>query len=216
MKKEINLAIVDDEILFRKSILHILNREKNIKVVFDGDNGHDILDYLETHEQHPNIILMDIRMPILDGVETAKIISDRFPNIKIVILSSINSGRFIESMIRYGASAYLLKNTLPQQVVHTINRVYEDGVYFRPEMMNILFNAKGTRSNSTSHELSDREIEVLQLICKQYNTKEIADKLCISERTVEGHRLNMLEKTGSKNVVGLILWGIKKEILLVE
>lgn len=215
MENEITIAIVDDEILFRKSITYILSREQNFRVIFEGGNGAEILRFLENNEQHPDILLMDIRMPVLDGVETAKIISERFPDIKTIILSSINSSHFIELMIKYGASSYLLKDSLPQQVVHAINRVYEDGIYFKPEMINIMINTKEGKTCS-ENQLSEREVQILQLICLQLNAKEIGDKLCLSERTVEGHRKRMLAKTKSKNVVGLILWGMKNNIILVD
>lgn len=216
MNKKINIAIVDDEALFRKSLLYVLKREKNIKVVFDGANGKEIIQYLKSDENLPDIILMDIRMPMMDGVETSKIILEQYPEIKIIIVSSVESPRFVEVMVRYGASSYLLKTSQPQKVVHTINQVHEHGVCFDPEMMSIIINSRRNKQPISSHELSKREIEILQLLCKQLNTKEIAEKLCLSERTIDGHRKNMLDKTGSKNVIGLILWGIKNEVLLVE
>lgn len=215
MNNEISIAIVDDEVLLRKSMIYILNREPNFKVVFDGGNGAEIVEFLENTTQHPDIILMDIRMPVLDGVEASKIISEKFPDIKIIILSSVNSNHFIELMIKYGASSYLLKKSLPQQVVTAINRVYEDGIYFNPEILNIFINTKEGKMFISS-QLSEREIQVLQLICQQLNAKEIADKLCLSERTIEGHRKRMLVKTKSKNVVGLILWGVKNNIILID
>lgn len=214
--KEINIAIADDEALFRKSISYIINREKNMKVVFDGENGEELIRYLKSEEKHPDIILMDIRMPVLDGVEASKIIQEQFPDVKIIILSSIDSERFVEILVRYGASSYLLKNCDPKQLIQTINQVYENGLFFDSGMMNIIINSRKGKKFSSSYNLSKREVEILQLLCKQMSTREIADKLCLSERTVEGHRKNMLDKTGSKNSIGLILWGIKNEILLVE
>jgi DNA-binding NarL/FixJ family response regulator len=215
MKKEITIAIVDDELLFRKSISHILNREENIRVVFEGGDGQEIIQYLKSGKEHPDIILMDIRMPVLDGVEASKIILRQFPNIKIIVLSSITSERFVEILIRYGASAYLMKNADPKQVVHTIEQVSEKGLFFDTNVTKIMINSQNSKRPIASHKLSKREMEILQLMCKQLNTKEIADHLCISERTVEGHRLNMLEKTDSKNSIGLILWGIKNEVLMI-
>lgn len=215
MKTEITIAIVDDEVLFRKSISHVLNREKNISVVFEGGDGEEIIRYLKKGGEQPDIILMDIRMPVLDGVEASKIILKQFPNIKIIVLSSIKSERFVEVLVRYGASAYLMKNSEPKQVVHTIEQVYEKGLFFDTTVMEIIINSRKSKRPAISYKLSKRELEILQLMCKQFNTKEIADKLCISERTVEGHRMNMLEKTDSKNSIGLILWGIKNEILLI-
>ncbi len=215
MDDKINIAIVDDEILFRKSIIYILNQEQNFNVVFEGGNGKELLTFLESNEKKTDIILMDIRMPVLDGVETAKIISDQFADVKMIILSSINSNHFIEMMIKLGVSSYLFKDSLPQEVVHAINRVYEDGIYFKPDMISLILNLKEGKETDIN-QLSEREVEILQLICKQLNAKEIGDKLCLSERTVEGHRKRMLEKTKSKNVVGLILWGMRNNIILFD
>lgn len=212
MNTNINIAIVDDETLFRKSIIFVLNREPNINIVFEGNNGEELISFLDRNPP-PDIVLMDIRMPVLDGVETTKILSEKYHEIKIIILSSVNSNHFLETMIKSGISSYLFKDSLPEQVVHTINRVYEDGIYFKPEMVNIILNLKDEKITSID-QLSEREIEILQLICQQLNAKEIGDKLCLSERTIEGHRKRMLAKTKSKNVVGLILWGVRNNIIL--
>lgn len=219
MQTTIKIAVVDDEMLFRKSLLLLLNREENFHIVFDGENGKDLIDYLETSGNHPDIILLDIRMSVLNGIETSKIISEKFPDIKIVILSSLESERLVEQMICYGASAYLIKKSHPEMVIRTINQVYRTGIYFDSKMMNIIVNMKRINNNKSKGlfcELSNREIEILNLMCQQFNTKEIAEQLCLSERTVDGHRKRMLEKTNSKNSIGLILWGIKNQILMIE
>ncbi len=215
----INIAIIDDEQFVRKGISLILNHEPNFHVLFEGENGHDLLSFLDNNSDHPDIILLDIRMAGLNGVETTKLVSSKFPLIKIIILSSLVSNHLIEQLTFYGASAYLAKNSNPKLVVDIINRVFENGIYFDPNMMKVIVSMKSLKNNQSTKtfcELSDREIEVLTLICSQFNTKEIADKLFLSERTVEGHRKRMLEKTNSKNVVGLIVWGIKNQILFLE
>jgi DNA-binding NarL/FixJ family response regulator len=217
---KINIAIVDDELLFRKSIAFLLNREQQFDVVFDGSDGEELLDYLSNKRNVcPDIVLMDIRMPGLNGIQTSKILGSKYPHIKIIALSTFGSKHFIELMVQHGASAYLPTNSDPENVIYTIHQVYNKGVYFEPEMLNIILNLKrtgGAEDTSSFLVLSDREIEVLQLIFNQLSTKEIAGKLCISERTVEGHRKKMMKKTDSKNVVGLILWGIKNQLVVFE
>lgn len=216
MTPKIKIAIIDDEQFVRKGISLILNHELNFHVLFEGENGHDLLFFLENNTTHPDIILLDIRMVGLNGIETTKLVTSRFPDIKIIILSSLVSNHLIEQLTYYGASAYLAKNSNPKLVVEIINRVYENGIYFDPNMMKVIVNMKSNQSNKVFCELSEREIEVLILICSQLNTKEIAEKLYLSERTVEGHRKRMLEKTNSKNVVGLIVWGIRNQILFLD
>lgn len=221
MSSKINIAIVDDELLFRKSIGFLLREEKNLTVVFDGGNGEELLGYLGNKNNIcPDIVLLDVRMPVLNGVQTSKILSDKYPDITIIALSVFDSEKFVEFMVQSGASAYLPKNSDPDKVIHTINQVYKHGVYFEPEFLNIIMNMKRgegpLRKKFSFLDLSDREIEVLHLICRQLSTKEIADKLCISERTVEGHRKQMLRKTKSKNIVGLILWGIKNQVISMD
>lgn len=218
---KINIAIVDDELLFRKSITFLVNSEQQFNVVFDGANGEELLNYLSNKRNiRPDIVLMDIRMPRLNGIQTSKLLSTKFPQIKIIALSTFDSDHFVELMVKHGALAYIPKNSEPEKVIYTIDQVYHRGIHFEPEVMSVIINAK-REGDSAIHKnsfliLSDREIEVLQLICRQLSTKEIADQLCISERTVEGHRKKMMQKTGSKNVVGLILWGIKNQVLSLD
>ncbi|MBN9292848.1 MAG: response regulator transcription factor [Flavobacteriia bacterium] len=220
MDKPVTIAIIDDEVLFRKSLILLVSREETFQVVFDGENGLDLLSYLESTSKHPDIVLLDIRMSVMDGIETSQIITEKYPHIKMIILSSIESDLLIEQMIYYGAAAYLVKKSHPEIVIKTIKQVHKNGIYFDANIMSIIINAKRKGADNRSKDLfcgmSTREIEILNLICQQYNTKEIADRLFLSERTVDGHRKRMLDKTHSKNVIGLILWGIKNQVLAFE
>ncbi len=219
MPGRIKIAIVDDEHLIRQGIRLILEKEKNFDVVFEGDDGQALLGYLCSGARLPDIVLLDIRMEGLNGIETTRHIAERFPEVRVIILSSLKSEQIVRQMIYYGVSAYLVKNSHPLDMITAINQVYENGIHFDPDMMKIIVNMKNLRSAKPGRqfcELSEREVEILNLICGQFNTKEIADKLYLSERTVEGHRKRMLEKTNSRNVVGLIVWGIKNQILLLE
>ena len=217
--QKIKIAIADDEQLFREGIRFLLSRESNFEVLFEANNGQEMIDFLKETLTLPDIILMDLKMPILNGVETTKIVQELYPSIKIITLSSYDNKSFIVNMIDVGASSYLVKNTTPKIVVHTINEVFEKGFYYDDKVREILneninsFSGKKIRSHLDNNYLSRREMEVLELICKQYTTTEIADKLFLSPRTVEGHRTNLLIKTESKNVAGLVIYGIQKEII---
>ncbi len=218
MSNRIKIAIADDEQLFRKGITFLLEKEERFEIILEAENGQQLIDAINP-ENFPDIILMDLKMPILNGVETTKIIHKNFPDIKIIALTSYDGKSFITNMIDVGASSYLLKNTSPKIVVHTIKEVFEKGFYYDEKVLktiheNLLSSSgKRIKSDLDKRLLSNREIEVLELICEQYTTSEIAEKLFISPRTVDGHRNTLLLKTGSKNVAGLVIYGIQKKLI---
>ena len=218
MTKPIKILLADDELLFRKGIAFLLEREKNIEIIFEASDGSEILDYLKKNKVHPDIILMDLKMPNLNGVEATKIIQKDFPEIKIIALTSYDSKSFINNMIQVGASSYLIKNATPTEMIFTINEVAKNGFYYNESVMQVI-NECATQIQKNSklileeNFLTSREKEVLELICKQFNTQEIADKIFISPRTVEGHRTNLLLKTDCKNIAGLVVYAIQNKII---
>lgn len=218
MNNKIKIILADDEQLFRKGILFLLERESNFEILFEAENGQELIDKIDS-KNLPDVILMDLKMPVLNGVETTKIIHKKYPDIKIIALTSYDGKSFITNMIDVGASSYLLKNTNPKTVVHTINEVFSKGFYYDDKVMktiheNLLSSSgKKVKSDLDKKLLSKREREVLELICAQCTTSEIAEKLFISPRTVDGHRNNLLLKTGSKNVAGLVIYGIQKKLI---
>ena len=121
--QKIKIILVDDEVLFRKGIYFLLQREENIEIIFEASNGDELIDYLKKNDAHPDIILMDLKMPLLNGVEATKIIRNDYPEIKIIALTSYNTDSFISNMIKIGASSYLLKNATPTEMISTINQV---------------------------------------------------------------------------------------------
>jgi DNA-binding NarL/FixJ family response regulator len=217
--EKINIVIADDEQLFRSGIRFILEREPNFNISFEAENGKKLLDFLRTTKEFPDIILMDLNMPEMNGVEATKIIHKTHPNIKVVVLTSYNSKSFITNMIDVGASSYLVKNTSPKMVVHTINEVHKKGFYYDEKVLSIInqniisSSGKRIKNDLEQNLLSKREIDVLELICAQKTTLEIANELFISPRTVEGHRNNLLLKTKSKNIAGLVIYGIQKKLI---
>ncbi|QXP65389.1 MULTISPECIES: response regulator transcription factor [unclassified Polaribacter] len=218
---KINIIIADDEELFRKGIRFLLERENNFSITYEAENGKELIDFLSYTEHTPDIILMDLKMPEINGVEATKKIHKTHPNIKIIALTSFDGKSFITNMIDVGASSYLLKNTSPKMVIHTINEVFNKGFYYDEKVLKIIqeninsSSGKRIKIDLDKKLLSKREIDVLELICDQCTTAEIADKLFISPRTVEGHRNNLLLKTHSKNVAGLVIYGIQKKLIEV-
>ncbi len=218
MKNKIKIILADDEQLFRKGISFLLQREESFDILFEAENGQELIDNIDP-KNLPDIILMDLKMPVLNGVETTKVIHKKYPSVKIIALTSYDGKSFIINMIDVGASSYLLKNTSPKIVIHTIKEVYDKGFYYDEKVMktiheNLLSSSgKKIKSDLDKKLLSKREREVLELICAQLTTSEIAKKLYISPRTVDGHRNNLLLKTGSKNVAGLVIYGIQKKLI---
>lgn len=215
----IKIALVDDEILFRKGISFLLQREENIEVLFEASNGEELISNLNNSDTNPDIIIMDLKMPVLNGVEATKVIRKFFPDIKIIALTSYDTRSFVINMIQVGAVAYLVKNTTPADLINTINEVAKKGFFYNEKILktiqDTMLPSKNSRINLESGFLSPREIEVLQLICNQKTTAEIAEELFLSPRTVEGHRNNLLLKTDSRNIAGLVVYAIQNEIAVL-
>ncbi len=217
----IRIAIADDEALFRKGLGMLLEDYEGFSIVLEAENGKDLIDQLKQVEQLPTILLLDMKMPVLNGVETAKRMREEFPEIPIIILSTHFSKAFILNMIEMGAASYLPKNTDPEEVVETIRSVLSKGFYYTNEVMKIIrddfMNKHQVKQKpSFSAEITAREKEVLQLICEEFTTAEIANKLYISPRTVEGHRNNLLSKLGCRNTAGLVVNAMRLGLVKLE
>ncbi len=216
------MILADDELLFRKGVVFMLEREKNIEIIFEASNGEELVNYLNDNQNNlPDIILMDLKMPLINGVEATKRIHKKFPYIKIIALTSYDTKPFIINMIQEGASSYLVKNASPSEMINTINEVALKGFYYNELIMSIIqdgevFGNKKVKSSFDEDYLTSREKEILELICFQQSTNEIAEKLFISPRTVEGHRNNLLLKTESKNIAGLVVYAIQNKIVSIN
>lgn len=222
MENKIKLALVDDEAIFRTSLKLLLeSRNKNFEFIFEGSNGDELISYLSSKDSiRPDILLLDIRMPEgMNGMETISVLSQKYEDIKVIVLSSITTPHCKTFMINKGVCGYLAKNASPDTLLRTIQKVYENGVYFETDMIKYILD-KSKKDNVSRikyhHELSDREIDVLKLLSQQYSNKQIAAELNISERTVEGHRRKMLSKTNSVNIIGLILFAIREQIIDID
>ncbi len=212
----INIAIAEDQVLFRKGIIALLNSFDNIQVVIDAENGADLLQKLEASTETIQVIFLDINMPILNGIETMKVVRTKYPHIKNIILTVHEEDKFINKLIEEGANAYLAKNSQPDEVEKAINTVVTHDYYFNEKTIRAMHSHVQTRQKKFSllpiDSITAREKEIIQLICKEFTTSEIAEKLFISERTVDGHRNNLLVKTGCRNTAGLVLYAIKNEL----
>jgi DNA-binding NarL/FixJ family response regulator len=215
--KTIKILLADDEPLFRNGIAFLLQREDDIEVIFEASNGSEVLEYLSGNT-HPDIIIMDLKMPDVNGVEATKIVCEKYPAIKVIALTSYNTKAFIANMISTGAASYLVKNITPQELLKTIREVDYKGYYYDALVLEVIKENVSAlkKSNFTNWDLTSREKDIIKLICMQLSTKEIADKLFINYRTVEGHRNNLLLKTQSKNMAGLVIFALQNDILRLE
>lgn len=217
MMNVINVALADDQVLFREGIASLIRNEEGFSLTMEADNGLDFLSKLKETNELPDILLMDMEMPGMDGMQLNDELRKKFPSVKVIVLSVHSSERLMARMIHAGASGYLLKNCNKDELLNAIRGVFSNGFYITPDVLKAIqspaANAKGiTNIQSIPIEISQREREVLQLICEEFSNAEIAEKLFISVRTVDGHRNNLLAKTGCHNTAGLVLFAVKHRL----
>ncbi len=208
----IKLIIADDHEIFRDGFKLMLSKFTDIQLVGEAANGKELVEI--TKKLKPNVIITDIKMPVMDGVEATKIIAAKYPNIGIIGLSMFDEDDLIIEMLEAGAKGFLLKNAGKLEITEAVRTVFNREPYYcksiSHKLAGLIARSKFNPYQRTEKvEFSDREKEIIDLICKELSNKEIADKLFISFRTVEGHRLNILEKMHVKNTVGLVVYAIK-------
>jgi DNA-binding NarL/FixJ family response regulator len=214
MDKIIKIAIVDDHELFREGLKLVLKQIPNFEVIIDKGDGHSFINSLE--QLNPDIVLMDINMPVISGIETSKLALSQKPHLKIIALSMHSGQNYYLQMIQSGAKGFILKKSGKYELETAINEVYKGGSYFSPEILqNITYHIISPEKNVYS-SLTKREKEVLMLVCKGLTSNEIADAIHISPKTVEVHRSNIFSKTGVRNTAELIIWAIKNDVLIID
>jgi DNA-binding NarL/FixJ family response regulator len=212
----IKVAIADDHKIFRKGVVLSLRPYTNIKFVLEADNGDELLAGIP--EAQPDVILMDLRMPGKDGIETTKAVSKLYPNIYVIVLSMYEDERFVYHLMENGANGYLLKNAEPMEIRRAIMEVSEKGYYLNNFVNRILLKRSHARQKvvpSLNNEitLSDKEKDVLRYICMEFTAQEIAQKMEISPRTVEAIKDRLMERFGSKNTAGLVFFAVKNNLI---
>jgi DNA-binding NarL/FixJ family response regulator len=219
---EILIGLVDDQQLFRGGLASLIQSVPGFKLFSEAENGKIFIQQLEAAGTLPDIVLIDMHMPEMNGVELNEILQQRFPSIKVLILSVYDQERFIAKMIEAGACGYLTKNCEITELVAAVNTTYKNGFYFNQATLQAMRKAaqfKGSdirNINNISIELTIREKEILVLLCKECTTAEIGEQLFISPRTVEGHRNNLLMKTGCRNTAGLVIFAIKNGLFDID
>jgi len=218
---KIKLAIVDDQVLFLKGLKLLISSFEEVELIIQANNGQELLDAIE--KEQPDVILMDLKMPVMDGLEATERIKANYPEIKVILLTTYDEEKLIHHIMKKGANGYLLKNEEPEILKEAILTVVKKEFYFNEYVSKALLGGMQKRPNevrpwkSTNNiSLTKREMEVLQLICKEQTSAEIADLLYLSPRTVENHRKNLLEKTGAKNTAGLVIFAIQNQLIELE
>ncbi|MBI9064953.1 MAG: response regulator transcription factor [Marinilabiliaceae bacterium] len=215
MKKKITIAIVDDHELFTDGLEVVLSQIEDFEIVSKASNGREFLEQIEL--LHPDIVLMDISMPEMDGIETTQRVLAKFPDLKIITLSSYGDDVYYYKMIKAGAHGFVQKKSGKKELETAIRTVFAGNNYFPHELMRkIIFKIGNQPEGGITNikvELSKREKEVLVLICQGFSNKEIAEKLFISPNTVDNHRSNLLSKTSTRNAAHLVLFAIKEKLI---
>jgi DNA-binding NarL/FixJ family response regulator len=212
----IKVAIADDHKIFRKGVIHSLRPYHNIKFVLEAENGEELIQGVESAK--PDIILMDLKMPVKDGIETTKYLNKHYPAIRILILTMYEDERFVGHLMDSGANGYLLKSTDPEEIKQGITDVMRTGFYLNNFVNRVLIKknyAKQKFNPNLNSEviISEREKEVLSLVCMEYTAQEIAQKMEISSRTVEAIKDRLMERFGVKNSVGLVFFAMKNSLI---
>ena len=213
---EIKVAIADDHKIFRKGVILSMRPYTNIKFILEAENGEDLMTKL--NDVHPDVVLCDLKMPKKDGIDTTKLITKNFPDIRVIILTMYEDERFVGHLMDCGAAGYLLKSTEPSEIKRAIMDVMRTGFYLNPFVNKVLIKKNYSKqkfnpSLNSEIVLSDREKEVLTLVCMEFTAAEIAQKMDISARTVEAIKDRLMERFGVKNSVGLVFYAMKNSLI---
>ncbi len=208
--KKHKIFIVDDHNLFRNGLKFIMEDMDDVEVIAEASNGQEFLELLDV--VNPDLVLMDISMPVMNGVEATRIGLERKPDLNILILTMFGEDAYYNTMIELGVKGFLLKDAENQELKDGIRTILKGGTYFSQEL---LLNLIKHRSYNNPVTLTRREQEVLALICKGYSNSQISDELHISQRTVERHRSNLLLKTESNNSISLVIYAIKNNLVSI-
>lgn len=210
-----SILVVEDHTIYREAIVEILNKTNLTNGVDEAENGKVALEKIESKQY--DIVFLDIEMPELNGIETSKIIKEKYPEIKIIILTSHQYNSKVIELIDMGISAYLLKNTDKQELINAIEKVIDGDLYLSKDVYDVyakhlIYN---TPKSENDYHLTEREIEIIKLLCQQFSANEIAEKLFISEQTVKNHRYRIMKKLNTNSVIGIVVFAIRNQIFTI-
>jgi len=211
--KKHTLAIVDDHLLFGSSLEKLINTFDQFRVQFKARNGVELQEKLVEQKSVPEIILLDINMPVMNGFETVKWLSENYPEIKVLALSVEDNEKVILNMIREGAKGYFLKDIHPDELREALLIVIDKGYYYSEKVTSTMVNALHPKNNETTVKLKENELTFLQLACTEMTYKEVADVMNLSPKTIDGYRQELFNKLQIKNRVGLVIYALKNNLV---
>lgn len=216
MHHTIRLLIADDHEIFRDGLALMLSKQPHILLEGQAEDGKELIDLVK--KKQPDIILTDVKMPRMDGIEATKYIRSHYPEVNIIALSMFDEENLIVDMLEAGAKGYLLKNADKQEILDAIEQVYQKKVFYcqhtSAKLASMIVKSRFNPYRKTETVLfSDREKDIIKMICQQNTAQEIGDKLFLSKRTVEGYRTKILEKMSVKNTAGVVIFALKHEII---
>jgi DNA-binding NarL/FixJ family response regulator len=214
---KIKIAVVDDHQLFRRGLISLVKSlDENINVIFEAENGQDLIQKLKA-EPEPDLILLDISMPVMNGFETAQYLQKNHPNIKILVLSMNEDEVSLVKMLNYGVKGFVGKDIEPEELLLAISKILHGGYYYSDHLTEHLINSlQPHQKNKIVETLTDRELEFLKLACSEKTYKEIAEEMYVSPKTVEGYRDSIYSKLNLKSRVGMCLFAIKTGIVKIN
>jgi DNA-binding NarL/FixJ family response regulator len=213
---KIKIAIADDYKIYRDGLKVGIQSDENMEIIAEADNGEELMKLLELKK--PDVILMDLKMPLMDGMEATKLVRKNYPDIKVLVVTMYEDDKFIIHLMENGANGYLLKNAEPDEIRKSIYAVYENGYYFNDVVNKALLKKLVLKNNlkpsfNQNIDLTEREQEVLKLICEEKTAAEIAKEIFLSPRSVEGIRQRLIEKIGVRNTAGLVMFAVKNGLV---
>ncbi|WAC03525.1 response regulator transcription factor [Lacinutrix neustonica] len=212
---ENRVVIVEDHVLLSQAIGVLVNSFERFKVLYLCKNGKELVTKLKTLENIPDIVLMDVNMPIMNGIETTQYLKEHYPKIKVIALSVEEDEEVIIKMLRAGAKGYLLKDVEKSILETALNEVINHGYYHTKDVSDILVNTLSENYKKSKNVLRERELEFLKLLCTELTYKEIAEKMFLSPKTIDGYRDALFSKLEVKNRIGLVVYAIKHKIFKV-
>lgn len=208
---KIKLLIADDHTILRDGIVSLLQSEQAFAVTGTAANGYEVMELVAKNDY--DVCLLDINMPGLDGIETAKLLKEKKPGIKIIMLTTYDDREIISELVHIGVAGYLLKNSDRQELIEAVHKVMRGRHYFSEEVERIILEGLTDKKSPEVIPLTERELEIVQLLAKEYTNDKIAKELTISYRTVESHRKNIMQKIKAHNLAGLLKYAYSKGLL---